>query len=124
MKENGLEIHTEEGLKSLAKQKDGTFVVTSDKGEYRALRVVLATGQRGNPRKLRVPGEEQERVYHRVYSPKHYHDEDILVVGGGNSAAEAALTLSEKNRVTISYRGEQFYRLFKDNERRMAEAIA
>ncbi len=124
VKENGLEIHTEEGLKSLARQKDGTLIVTSDKAEYRALRVVLATGQRGNPRKLRVPGEEQERVYHRVYSPKHYHDEDILVIGGGNSAAEAALTLSEKNRVTISYRGGQFYRLFKDNERRMAEAIA
>ncbi len=122
--DNSLEVHVEEGLRSLAKQKDGTFRVTSDKAEYRALRVVLATGQRGNPRKLRVPGEEQERVYHRVYSPQHYHNEQILVVGGGNSAAEAALTLSEKNQVTVSYRGDQFYRLFKDNEHRMADAVA
>jgi NosR/NirI family transcriptional regulator, nitrous oxide reductase regulator len=122
--ENGLEIRTEEGLRTLAKQKDGTFSVRSDKSEYRAMRVILATGQRGNPRKLQVPGEDQERVYHCVYSPKHYHDEQILVVGGGNSAAEAALTLSEQNRVTVSYRSEQFYRLFKDNERRMKEAVA
>jgi NosR/NirI family transcriptional regulator, nitrous oxide reductase regulator len=124
VKENQLEVHTEEGLKSLQKQKDGAFLVTSDKAEYRARRVVLATGQRGNPRKLKVPGEDQERVYHRVYSPRHYHGEKILVVGGGNSAAEAALTLSEQNQVTVSYRGEQFYRLFKDNDRRMKEALA
>jgi NosR/NirI family transcriptional regulator, nitrous oxide reductase regulator len=124
VEENRLEVRSEEGLKSLEKLKDGTFRAISDKAEYRARRVVLATGQRGNPRKLKVPGEEQERVYHRVYSPKHYHSEKILVVGGGNSAAEAALTLSEQNHVSVSYRGEQFYRLFKDNERRMNEAIA
>lgn len=122
--ENQLEVHTQEGLESLTKQSDGTFRVVSDKGEYRTRHVVLATGQRGNPRKLGVPGEEQERIYHRVYSPKHYHGERILVVGGGNSAAEAALTLSEQNQVTLSYRGEQLYRLFKDNQRRMQDAIA
>ncbi len=122
--ENQLEVRTEEGLKSLEKLRDGNFRVISDKSEYRARRVVLATGQRGNPRKLNVPGEDREQVYHRVYSPKHYHDEDILVVGGGNSAAEAALTLSEQNHVTLSYRGEQFYRLFKDNERRLEESLA
>jgi NosR/NirI family transcriptional regulator, nitrous oxide reductase regulator len=124
VEDNQLELRTEEGLKSVEKEKDGTFSVTSEKGQYRARRVVLATGQRGNPRKLKVPGEGQERVYHRVYSPKHYHDERILVVGGGNSAAEAALTLSEQNQVTVSYRGEQFYRLFKDNDRRVNQAIA
>jgi NosR/NirI family transcriptional regulator, nitrous oxide reductase regulator len=122
--ENQLEVHTEEGLKSLERLSDGTFRVISDKTEYRARRVVLASGQRGNPRKLKVPGEEQEHVYHQVYSPKHYHDEQILVIGGGNSAAEAALTLSEQNNVTISYRGDQFYRLFKDNERQLQESIA
>ncbi len=124
VKENALELHTEEGLKSLEKQNDETFRVISEKAEYRARRVILASGQRGNPRKLKVPGEDQERVYHRVYSPRHYHGEKILVVGGGNSAAEAALTLSEQNQVTVSYRGEQFYRLFKDNEALINEAIA
>jgi len=121
--ENQLAVCIEEGLKSLERQKGGTFRVVSDKAEYRARRVILATGQRGNPRKLKVPGEDQERVYHRVYSPKHYYDERILVVGGGNSAAEAAITLGERNHVTLSYRGDQLYRLFKDNERRLKEAI-
>lgn len=122
--ENQLEAHCEEGLKSLERQKDGSFRVISEKAEYRARRVILATGQRGNPRKLNVPGEDQERIYHRLYSPKHYEGEEILVVGGGNSAAEAAITLSERNHVVLNYRGDQFYRLFKDNERRLQEAIA
>lgn len=121
--ENKLDVRTEEGLKSLQK-KDGIFHLTSDKGEYRAKRVILATGQRGNPRKLAVPGEEQEHVYHRLYSPRHYHNEDILVVGGGNSAVEAALVLSEQNRVRISYRGSDFGRIFKDNERLLNQAVA
>jgi len=121
--ENKLEVRTEEGLKALQK-KDGIFHLTSDKSEYRAKRVILATGQRGNPRKLKVAGEEQEHVYHRLYSPRHYHNEDILVVGGGNSAVEAALVLSEQNRVRISYRGSDFGRIFKDNERLLNQAVA
>ena len=124
VRENGLEVRTEEGLRSLERQKDGTFRVVSDKGEYRARRVVLATGQRGNPRKLRVKGEERERVYHRLYAPRHYKDQDILVVGGGNSAIEAALVLAEQNRVRVSYRGSEFSRLFKDNERKLNAAVA
>ena len=120
-----LEVHAGDGLKSINRHKDGRFTLHSEQGkQYQAQRIVLATGQRGNPRRLGVPGEEHERVYHRLFSPKLYHDEQILVVGGGNSAAEAALTLSERNQVTLSYRGEQFYRLFKDNERLLQEAIA
>jgi len=121
--DNRIEVHVEEGLKSLERLKDGSFHVISNKTGYRAKRVILATGQRGNPRKLDVPGEEQERVYHRLYSPREYHGEKILIVGGGNSAAEAAVTLSEHNQVTVSYRGEQFYRLFKDNSRLLDEAV-
>jgi thioredoxin reductase/polyferredoxin len=121
--DNTLEVHTEEGVTGIVKRKTGDFEVSTPKGKYLAKRVVLATGQRGNPRKLNVPGEDREQVYHRLYSPKHYHGEDILVVGGGNSAIEAALTLSEQNRVTLSYRGPEFSRIFKDNERKLNEAI-
>jgi thioredoxin reductase/polyferredoxin len=124
VRENRLEIRTEEGLSSLEKQRDGNFTVRSEKIEYRARRVILATGQRGNPRKLGVPGEEREGVYHRLYSPRHYHDKDILVVGGGNSAVEAALVLAEQNRVRLSYRGSELARIFKDNERKLNEAVA
>lgn len=122
--ENQLDVRTEEGLDSLEKQKDGSFRVATVKTDYRARRVILATGQRGNPRELGVPGEEQEHVYHWLYSPRHYKNEDILVAGGGNSAVEAALVLAEQNRVRLSYRGSQLSRIFKENERKLNEAVA
>ena len=107
IRDNQLDVRTGDGLKSLTRHKAGGFTLKTEQGqEYKARRVILATGLRGNPRKLNVPGEEQERVYHRLYSPKQYHDEKILVVGGGNSAVEAAITLSERNQVTLSYRGD------------------
>ncbi len=122
--DNRLEVRTQEGLKSVRREANGSFTLKTEKGsQFKTRRVVLATGLRGSPRKLKVPGEDQERVYHRLYSPKQYHDEDILVVGGGNSAAEAALTLSERNQVVLSYRGDDFYRLFHDNRRKLREAI-
>jgi len=124
IRDSGLAVHVEEGVEAVRKQKDGSFEIATARNRYHALRVVLATGQRGNPRRLGVPGEDLEQVYHRLYSPKHYKDEDILVVGGGNSAVEAALTLAEQNRVTLSYRGSEFTRVFKDNRRKLDAAIA
>ncbi|PYT24914.1 MAG: hypothetical protein DMG58_25220 [Acidobacteria bacterium] len=124
IRENGLDVRTGEGVESIRKQKDDTFDVRSSQGRHLARRVVLATGQRGNARWLGVPGEEREQVYHRLYSPKHYRDEDIVVVGGGNSAVEAALTLAEQNRVTLAYRGAEFARVFKDNRRKLDAAVS
>ena len=122
--ENQLDLRAEEPLVSAERQKDGTFRVKTAKAEYRAMRVVLATGQRGNPRKLGVPGEDQEHVYHRLYSPRHYKNEDILVVGGGNSAVEAALVLCEQNRVRLCHRDADFPLIFSDNQRKLNEAVA
>ena len=122
--ENGLEVHTEEPLVDLERAKDGSFVAKTSGRELRARKIVLATGQRGNPRKLGVPGEGSERVYHRLYSPRKYEGKEILVVGGGNSAIEAALTLSEKNKVRLSYRNAEFTRIFKDNREQLEEAVA
>src|SRR5437879_12322819 len=113
--ENTLEVRVDGGVETLRRRSDGGFDLSTPRAKYSARRVVLATGQRGNPRRLGVAGEDREEVYHRLYSPKHYANEDILVVGGGNSAIEAALTLSEQNRVTLSYRGFQFTRLFNYN---------
>ncbi len=120
---NQLDVHTMEAVTGCAK-KDGIFHVTTQNDTYRGRRVVLATGQRGNPRRLKVKGEDREHVYHRLYAPRKYRNERILVVGGGNSAVEAALTLSEQNMVVLSYRGSEFSRLFKDNERKLQEAVA
>jgi len=122
--DHDLDVRTGEPLTAISKRGDGTFVAKTPKGEYRARKIVLATGQRGNPRKLGVSGEELSQVYHRLYSPTHYHDEDIVVVGGGNSAVEAALVLSKRNRVVLSYRKGEFGRLFADNQRQLDLAIA
>jgi thioredoxin reductase/polyferredoxin len=124
VRDNGLRVHTEEPLSGLERQPDGTFVARTARSSYRARTVVLATGQRGNPKTLGITGEDQEHVYHRLYSPRQYRGEDILVVGGGNSAIEAALTLCAQNRVTLSHRGPALTRLFKDNRRRLDEAVA
>ena len=120
--DNQLRLHTREPVTGCRK-KAGVFEVSTPKATYRAKRVVLATGQRGNPRKLKVPGEDREPVYHRLYSPRKYKNENLLVVGGGNSAVEAALTLSQQNRVFLSYRGDTFSRIFKDNERKLTQAV-
>jgi thioredoxin reductase/polyferredoxin len=120
---NDLNVRTMEAVAGCEK-RNGVFHLKTDKSEYRSQRVVLATGQRGNPRKLNVAGEDRERVYHRLYSPKKYKNENIVVVGGGNSAIEAAITLSEQNKVYLSYRGGEFSRIFKDNERKLNDAIS
>ena len=121
--DNKLKVNTEEGVESITKEGDA-FTITTNQETYLCHYIVLATGQRGNAKKLGVPGEDNQRVYHRLYSPKKYENEDILLVGGGNSAIEAAITLSENNRVTLSYRGSEFWRIFKDNQRKLDQAVA
>ncbi len=119
----GLDVRLDNGVESIVKDGKNFTVKTYSGGIFKARRVILAIGQRGNPRKLGVPGEDREEVYHRLYSPRHYHDEDIIVVGGGNSAVEAALVLSERNHVVLSYRKDAFARIFKDNTRKLDKAV-
>lgn len=120
--ESKLNLRTGEAVIGVKRRADAHFDVTTRGGVYRARRVILATGQRGSPRELQVAGEDRPNVYHRLYSPKNYQERNILVVGGGNSAVEAALALCAQNYVTLSYRGKEFTRLFKENRRRLEEA--
>lgn len=122
--DNDMDVRSEEPLVGLDKQQDGTFIAKSSKDEFRARKIILATGQRGNPRKLGADGEDREQVYHRLYSPRRYRDENIIVVGGGNSAVEAALVLSEQNNVVVVHRSEEFSRVFADNRDKLEAAIA
>lgn len=86
-------------------QEGKTFAVQTGKARYRALRVVVAIGKTGNARMLGVPGEKLPKVLTRLIDPAHHADQDVLVVGGGDSALEAANALAmEGNRVTLSYR--------------------
>ena len=112
-----------EKVSDIKKGEDGVFTVTTTKSEYRALAVVLALGKGGSPRKLGVKGEELPKVMYRLIEADHYVNKNILVVGGGDSAVEAAMGLAHQvgNKVTLSYRKEAFTRLKDRNEKRVAE---
>jgi thioredoxin reductase (NADPH) len=73
----------------------GDFIVRTSRAEYRAARLLFAVGAMAHPRRLNVPGEDLPKVRHRFVEPYPYVRKDALVVGGGNSAAEAALFLAE-----------------------------
>jgi putative YpdA family bacillithiol system oxidoreductase len=120
-----LNIHSGEGVESVTRASDGLFHVRTSTALYQANAVVLALGRSGNPRKLGVPGEELPHVLYRLIEAEHYHDQRILVVGGGDSAVEAAMGLARQrgNRVTLSYRRDSFIRLKDRNEKRIAEHI-
>lgn len=79
--DNGLDVRVGHGVKDIVKDGNNFTIKTDGDDIFRARRVILAIGQRGNPRKLGVPGEEREEVYHRLYSPRHYSGENIIVVG-------------------------------------------
>ena len=113
-------------VESLSKDRDGMWTVHSSGGEFRAANVLLALGVRGSPRKLEVPGEEQAKVVYRLLEPEAFHDQHVLVVGGGNSAVESALALSDAGccrSVAISYRKHAFARCRGDNRERIESAI-
>lgn len=121
----GLAVNTREGAERVV-PRDGGFDVVTPRGTYRARRVVLAIGRRGTPRKLGVPGEELPNVLYHLAEAEAYARDRILVVGGGDSAVEAALALSAQpgNTVRLSYRGEKFGRLKPANRERIEQAIA
>ena len=103
------------------RREDGLLSVRTAKGLYRSRFVVLALGRRGTPRKLGVAGEERPKVMYQLMDAESYRGQRILVVGGGDSAVEAALGLArqEGNRVTLSYRREKLVRIKKKNEDRI-----
>lgn len=113
----GVRIQTNERLERVQRNGSG-FHVESSKRKYYARYVVLALGRRGSARKLSVPGEELSKVAHRLIEAETYEDKNVLVVGGGDSAIEAAIALGRagKNRVTLSYRGADFKRARERNQ--------
>jgi len=95
-----LRIHTGETVTTVNGNIEEGFVIKTDRGEYHAARVLFAIGAMDFPRRLNVPGEELPKVHHLFVEPYAYVRQNALVVGGGNSAAEAALFLSEEGART------------------------
>lgn len=112
----GLKISFRERMESVEPQGNG-FVVTTNKGSYTARSVLLTIGRRGTPRKLGVPGEETSKVMYRLVDPEQFDGQAVLVVGGGDSALEAAIALSERpgTDVILSYRSAAFSRVKQKN---------
>lgn len=112
----GVRVRTNEPVKRIASE-GSRFQIQTSQGEYHAQYVVLAMGKRGTPRKLGVPGEDLAKVSYRLIEAETYKNQNLLVVGGGDSALEAALALvrSGTNQVTLSYRGENFQRARERN---------
>jgi thioredoxin reductase (NADPH) len=98
--------------------------VRTTKGELQAATVLLSVGRRGTPRKLGVPGEDLSKVVYRLIDPGQYTGRRVLVVGGGDSALEAAASLAEAGAAAaLSYRGEAFQRAKTRNRERVKAAV-
>jgi thioredoxin reductase (NADPH) len=85
-----LPVHLYESVESL-QGTDGDFTVTTDKDVYKADKVVVATGFYGSANMMGVPGEDLAKVKHYYDEPHPYAWQKVLVIGGGNSAVDAAL---------------------------------
>jgi thioredoxin reductase (NADPH) len=121
--QTGLEINFSERVETIERTDSG-FKVQTTKDTYHPHHILLCLGRRGTPRKLGVPGEELAKVAYRLIEPDQYHGMSVLVVGGGDSALEAACTLAESDNieVTISYRSEAFTRAKGRNRERVQAA--
>ena len=118
-------VSTGEKVEDIKKGEDGIFTVITGTNQYRARAVILALGKAGEPRKLGVKGEELPKVMYRLIEADHYINKKILVVGGGDSAVEAAMGLASQsgNQVTLSYRSERFSRIKERNSKRIEDCV-
>ena len=116
-------VSTGEKVDDIQKGPDRIFTVITATNQYRARTVVLALGRAGEPRKLDVKGEDLPKVMYRLIEADHYINKKILIIGGGDSAVEAAMGLASQkgNQVTLSYRSERFSRIKERNATRIQE---
>jgi thioredoxin reductase/pSer/pThr/pTyr-binding forkhead associated (FHA) protein len=122
----GLVVSEGETVSRVTRDAAG-FLVQTNKGEYRGARVVLAIGRRGSPRKLGVPGEELSKVAYNLLDIDAYRDKKICVVGGGDTAIEAANGLARANlgnQVLLVHRQADFGRANPRNREKIAKRIA
>jgi len=125
LREQELNVNFHERMESVIKTERGYEVKTS-KATYQTANVLLAIGRQGTPRRLDVAGEDQSKVVYRLIDPEQYHGKHVLVVGGGDSALEAALAIADQpdTTVTLSYRSKSFGRVKAKNRDRLAQAEA
>jgi len=121
---SGIKINFSERMEKIERKGD-TLTVASNRSSYTTRSVLLSIGRRGTPRKLEVPGEELEKVVYRLIDPEQYRGKHVLVVGGGDAALEAAVSIANEpgTTVTLSYRSSAFSRV-KPKNRQLTEAAS
>ncbi|MGE0115485.1 MAG: NAD(P)-binding domain-containing protein [Steroidobacteraceae bacterium] len=121
----GLKINYKERVDVIINLKDQGFLIRTPTGEYVTRNVLLAIGRRGTPRKLGVPGEDLPKVVYRLIDPEQYAHQRVLIVGGGDSALEAATSIAaiDGAHVTLSYRGAVFDRAKPSNRQKLEAAV-
>jgi len=121
-KEAAVSINYDERVASVTAAPGGTgHIVTTNKSTYNTRVVLLAIGRCGTPRTLGVPGEDLPKVAYRLIDPEQYRDQHVLVVGGGDSALEAATSIAAEpgTNVTLSYRSGAFSRAKQKNREKV-----
>ena len=118
-------VQENEPVEDIRRSPDGIFLLTTPHHQYHARAVILALGRSGPPRKLGVRGEDLPKVMYRLLEADHYVNRKILIVGGGDSAVEAALGLARQkgNAVTLCYRQASFTRIKERNAQRLRDAM-
>jgi len=123
-KKTQLKINYKEKMNDI-KPTDNGFEVITNKATYQTRAVLLTIGRRGTPRKLGVSGEELPKVIYNLMDPAEFAGKHVLIVGGGDSALEAALSIADEQdaHVTISYRSESFSRAKQKNQDKIEAAV-
>ncbi len=115
LSEHDISIKERTKVDTISYEDDHFRLRTKANEEFKAKKILLAIGRRGSPRKLNITGEETEKVAYRLLEPENIQNKKIVVVGGGDSAIEAVLSLANQNKVILSYRNEAFNRLKPKN---------
>lgn len=125
--QTNLKINYHERVEDIVSAPDGSgFEVITTKGRHQCRAVLLTIGRRGTPRQLGVPGEGLSKVLYRMIDPAEHAGKSVLVVGGGDSALEAAHSIAEQpdTRVTLSYRSDAFSRAKAANRDKIEQLAA
>ncbi|MCU7923879.1 MAG: NAD(P)-binding domain-containing protein [Candidatus Thiodiazotropha sp. (ex Dulcina madagascariensis)] len=123
-KKTGVQINYHERVEKITPSDKGGYEVKTSKDLYHTRTVLLTIGRRGTPRKLGVPGEDLSKITYRLIDPEQYRNQHVLVVGGGDSALEAATSIAAEpgTTVTLSYRSGAFSRAKKKNREKVDNA--
>ncbi|MBM7609411.1 thioredoxin reductase (NADPH) [Lysinibacillus composti] len=109
VKLKNIKVNRFETVESIRKTENGDFIVTSDQNAYVTPYVIIATGYYDQPNFMRIPGEDLPKVFHYFKEAHPFFDTDVVIIGGKNSAVDAALELNKAGaRVTVVYRGSEY----------------